>query len=104
MGQKVVRMGSSININCSVHGATTATFDTGSSSVTVSGTGIVRINDTTQATCGHFLKAKTGSSVVFADGIGVHRVGDTGDISAVRNGTPAGTYTVTSASTIADAA
>lgn len=100
MGQRVVRVGETCNITCSIHGATTATFNVGSPSVFAQGAAVVRIGDSGVAVCGHFVKATVGSTKVFANSIGVHRVNDTGTIHVGSIVNPVvGSYTILSSTT-----
>lgn len=83
---------------CSEHGVITITFTTGSAIVDYNGSGLVRVGDVGNGSCGHTFQATTGSTTVDILGIGVHRVTDTGVSIAGAN--PGATYTITSSSSL----
>lgn len=85
----IARVGDSVSCVCNGHGGTTrtGTIQTGSSTMSVSGTPVARVGDTGILDCGHSFTITTGSAVGRNAGTAIARVGDTVVSSAGGSGT-----------------
>jgi uncharacterized Zn-binding protein involved in type VI secretion len=76
---ELVQIGDLAQGICNAHPAPvhfTASFATGSETVSCDGIGLVRVGDTGPTDCGHTIIAIAGSEIIKADGIELVRVGD----------------------------
>lgn len=76
MGQKVARVGDTVNGNCAQHGSVSGSFTQGSNVCTADGIPVVLVGHAGTASCGHHFVASSGSSISDVKGVPVVRVGD----------------------------